>query len=133
MNPNFIDIWNRITLATYITPLLPQPLYLFINPQSTQSKTPGSAATALTAALTEVTDDASTAGSMISGLTGATGLTGRKTQLYRAGSLITNENPDAHPLYLSFHVKGACFSNYHCSKNHAHILTLSEKSDWKTT
>jgi hypothetical protein len=152
-DPNFLDIWQRIALAMYHTPLLPQPLYFLIHPHHQAPKLPGSASTstALTGALTDVTNEASVAGSLISGVTGATGLSSCKTvQSSRVGALVTNESTDSHllshipfnkkikdiigttqpltteaedPLCLSYHVKGACYSNCQRQKKHAHVLT----------
>jgi len=148
MTPNFLEIWQRIALGTYTTPKLPPNLYHLVNPRNPTKPLPSSSGTAVT----EITDDASLANSAISGLTGATGLTGVSGG--RSSSMIVNPNSDSHllslipfnkklkeiigtsqppltdkqePICLSYHVKGACYSNCRRKKNHSHALTLAEK------
>jgi len=99
------------------------------------------------------TEDSTTMSSM-SGITNATGLTGATTRNPRSNAMVINENPDRHllslvPFYrklkdlmgdtyppntdagqqicLSFHVKGACYSNCRRKPTHGITLNLQEK------
>jgi hypothetical protein len=115
--PNFIDILHRIALASYSTPLLPQPLYLLVNPKPTP-KSSGSNAMAPTQTL--VTND--TPDSHLLSLIPFN----RKLKdiIGTTQPPMTDTND---PICLSFHAKGACFSNCRQAKNHAHILSMAEK------
>jgi hypothetical protein len=159
-NPNFLDIWKRISLNAYTLPSLPPALYYQVYPKlqllrhAPNTPISGASQGSTSSAPTGATTDDSTTASPMSGITSATGLTGATTRTLRSTTMVINENPDRHLLSLvpfnrklkdlmgdtyppntdagqqiclSFHVKGACYSNCRRKPTHGMTLNLQEK------
>jgi hypothetical protein len=159
-NPNFLDIWKRISLNAYTLPSLPPALYYQVYPKlqllrhAPNTPISGASQGSTSSVPTGATTDDSTTASPMSGITSATGLTGATTRTLRSNTMVINENPDRHLLSLvpfnrklkdlmgdtyppntdagqqiclSFHVKGACYSNCRRKPTHGMTLNLQEK------
>jgi hypothetical protein len=150
--PQFLDILTRISLLLYTNPNLPHTLYQLIAPKLPHKltvlddKDDDTTATALTGLSTL------TSGSR---LTSAVSGGGVSQLSARGGTFIKNAAVDAalqgllppgikindlvgsdpvplgddnNPICLSFHIRGACFSNCRRKDNHSHTLSAEEKS-----
>jgi len=157
--PNFLKILEKIGLSTYTLPTLPLPLYQLIQPKppSIPSPTlpPSLAGTGSASSLDSISLAAQ---SIISALTNNSLPTRDRTG--KTSLAVTNPTPDTtlsavlpsnvrikdlmgtdeaprneagSPMCLSFHIRGACFSNCRRKADHERPLTPKDKqtlSNW---